>query len=394
MQPSRCAHLVHPTAIRAETRRVSDLDVRRGQSAATSAAAPATSDQVAPEAPAPAEMPVQEAPPGERRLAPDKLAATAELVSPTKVRDSLPSRARGLMVGLVLVDALAIAIAVTVGYLGRFGVSGASVASGVGGLNGVLLTVLLGIGWLLTIAGQRGYEPRLLGVGGEEYGRVTRATFLVFSAIAIASYVVKLELARGFVALAFPIGLVLLLAGRFSVRQWLVRQRRAGRLCHRVVVVGERAWVCDFVAQLRQEPRAGFTVVGACLPDRDERMRAGDNVDVLGDYADVASVAVAVRADVVAVTASDSVAPDALRRIAWSLEGLDVDLVVAPAMTDVAGPRISVRPVAGLPLLYVDEPRFTGWQRLVKGTLDRIGAAVGLLLLAPVLLRRRRSWCG
>ena len=144
--------------------------------------------------------------------------------------------------------------------------------------------------------------------------------------------------------------------------------------------------MCDFVAQLRQEPRAGFTVVGACLPSRDERMRSGDNVDVLGDYADVASVAVAVRADIVAVTASESIAPEALRRLAWSLEGLDVDLVVAPAVTDVAGPRVSVRPVAGLPLLYVDEPRFSGWQRLVKGTIDRIGAALGLVLLAPVLL--------
>ncbi len=81
------------------------------------------------------------------------------------------------------------------------------------------------------------------------------------------------------------------------------------------------------------------------------------------------------RADVVAVTASDSITPESLRRIAWSLEGLDVDLVVAPAMTDVAGPRVSVRPVAGLPLLYVDEPRFTGWQRLAKGTIDRVGAA-------------------
>jgi exopolysaccharide biosynthesis polyprenyl glycosylphosphotransferase len=153
-----------------------------------------------------------------------------------------------------------------------------------------------------------------------------------------------------------------------------------------VVVVGERASVCDFVAQLRLEPRAGFTVVGACLPSRDERMRSGDNVDVLGDYADVASVAVAVRADIVAVTASETIAPEALRRLAWSLEGLDVDLVVAPAMTDVAGPRVSVRPVAGLPLLYVDEPRFTGWQRLVKGTIDRVLAALGLMLLAPLLL--------
>ncbi len=84
------------------------------------------------------------------------------------------------------------------------------------------------------------------------------------------------------------------------------------------------------------------------------------------------------------MTASEVVTPERLRELAWQLEGADVDLVVAPAMTDVAGPRVTVRPVAGLPLLYVDEPRFTGAARLVKGTLDRLVALVALVLLAPL----------
>ena len=160
----------------------------------------------------------------------------------------------------------------------------------------------------------------------------------------------------------------------------------AGRLCHQVLVMGDRASVCEFVAQLRQEPRAGFVVIGACLPSNAESLRAADNVPVLGDYANVAEVARAMHADVVAVTASDTISPARLRRVAWSLEGSDVDLVVAPAVTDVAGPRVTVRQVAGLPLLYVDEPRFTGIPRLVKGTIDRVGAAAGLLVLGLPLL--------
>ncbi len=34
----------------------------------------------------------------------------------------------------------------------------------------------------------------------------------------------------------------------------------------------------------------------------------------------------------------------------------------------------------------MDEPRFTGWQRLVKGSIDRLGAALGLVVLAPLLI--------
>ena len=318
----------------------------------------------------------------ERRRAPDRLAATAP-ASPARITDSLPNRAGALVCALVLVDTVAISFALVVAYVGRFGTTDTVFGSGV---SGTLVSMLLGVGWLATIAAQRGYEPRFLGVGAEEYSRVTRATFVVFGTMAIASYMVKFQLARGFVGLALPTGLLLLLVGRFAARQWLIRQRRIGRLCHRVLVLGERVAICDFAAQLRLEPHAGFTVVGACLPDPSEQLRIGDGIQVLGSYGDVAEVAARVGADVVAVTSSDSVTPERLRLIAWSLEGLDVDLVVAPAMTDVAGPRVSIRPVAGLPLLYVDEPRFTGWQRLVKGSIDRVGAAVGLLVLSPLLM--------
>jgi exopolysaccharide biosynthesis polyprenyl glycosylphosphotransferase len=63
-----------------------------------------------------------------------------------------------------------------------------------------------------------------------------------------------------------------------------------------------------------------------------------------------------------------------------------VDVVVAPAVADVAGPRISVRPVAGLPLLHVDQPEFAGGRRVAKSVLDRIVACGLLVGLLPVLL--------
>jgi exopolysaccharide biosynthesis polyprenyl glycosylphosphotransferase len=80
------------------------------------------------------------------------------------------------------------------------------------------------------------------------------------------------------------------------------------------------------------------------------------------------------------------VGPELLRRLAWALEGAGVDLLVAPALTDVAGPRVNVRPVSGLPLLQIAEPEFTGMRRLLKGAVDVTGSAVLLLLLAPAFL--------
>ena len=61
-------------------------------------------------------------------------------------------------------------------------------------------------------------------------------------------------------------------------------------------------------------------------------------------------------------------------------------MVVAPALTDVAGPRIHITPVAGLPLLHVEEPEFTGVRRLFKSVSDRVLALLLYLLLSPLLV--------
>jgi exopolysaccharide biosynthesis polyprenyl glycosylphosphotransferase len=75
-----------------------------------------------------------------------------------------------------------------------------------------------------------------------------------------------------------------------------------------------------------------------------------------------------------------------LRELAWQLEGTGVDLMVSPATTDIAGPRIQVRPVARLSMLYVEEPQLRGTARLIKETFDRVVSTALLLLISPVLL--------
>ena len=59
---------------------------------------------------------------------------------------------------------------------------------------------------------------------------------------------------------------------------------------------------------------------------------------------------------------------------------------MAPRLTDIAAPRIHVRPVAGLPMMHVGEPEFSGSRRVLKGALERIIAAVALMVWGPVLL--------
>ena len=313
----------------------------------------------------------------ERRTRADQLASSA-------ARRESVDRLHGplLRAALTVTDAAMISLALLGAHVASFGLADVRVAD----LSYWVVAGVLLFGWLGVLGLQDAYDPQLLGVGADEYKRVVRASVNVFALTAILCFLSGSDLSRLFVGWAVSLGLVLLLAGRFAGRFFLVRARRLGRLCHRVIVLGDRAAIVRFVASLETAPAAGYGIVGACLPNPADRLRSGDGVESLGVYEDVADAVRRAGADVVAVTASESITPERLRSIAWSLEGLSVDLVVAPAVTDVAGPRVRIRPVAGLPLLYVNEPQFTGVQRLVKGSIDRFGAVVGLLLLAPVLL--------
>jgi exopolysaccharide biosynthesis polyprenyl glycosylphosphotransferase len=151
-----------------------------------------------------------------------------------------------------------------------------------------------------------------------------------------------------------------------------------------VVVVGRERSCAELIRQLRSESHAGFMVVGACI-DRTSATEV-EGVPVVGNSMSIIDALRTTGADTVAVGAWSDLTQAGLRRLSWELEGSGVDLVVAPALTDVAGPRIHIRPVSGLPLLHVEEPEFSGVRRLLKGSVDRGGAMAALLVLLPLFL--------
>jgi exopolysaccharide biosynthesis polyprenyl glycosylphosphotransferase len=106
----------------------------------------------------------------------------------------------------------------------------------------------------------------------------------------------------------------------------------------------------------------------------------------LGGFEDVDLALRVTSADAVAVLPCPEMDGSALRMLSWSLARSGIDLLVASALIDVAGPRIAIRPVCGLPLLHVDEPQLAGGRRMAKALLDRLVALVSLIVLSPLLL--------
>jgi len=262
-------------------------------------------------------------------------------------------------------------------------------------LRYTVLTAVLILAWLLMLRIHDAYDRRLLGHGPEEYKAVAAASFRLFAMVAIVSFVLRLNVARGYVAIALPAGMIGLLLSRWLWRKWLTLHRAQGEMSGSVLVVGDREHLVDLIRGLDSVPSAGYRVVAACCSDADEGYIG--KVPVLGDESEAAKIAGQIGVSTVACTSSSGLGAGGLRRLGWALEGLDVDLVVVPRLTDVAGPRVLTRPVAGLSLLHVESPVFAGPRLAVKTAIDLSAAAVLLILLSPlfavlaVLIRRNDS---
>jgi exopolysaccharide biosynthesis polyprenyl glycosylphosphotransferase len=249
----------------------------------------------------------------------------------------------------------------------------------------LVLSLALPVLWVgaLWLAG--GYDVRFIGTGSDEFRKVLSAGVGLTAAIAVFSYAVNVEFSRVYVLLALPATTVFDLFARFAVRKRLHRLRDSGRFMLNVVAVGHESAVADLVKELHRDRYHGMSVVGACVAQPSGRGEIA-GVPVYGGLDDITDVVRKCSADTVAVLACPEMDGIRLRSLAWDLEKTGTDLCVSPALLDVAGPRTTVRPTAGLTLLHVDHPQLAGARLLMKGLFDRCAAAAALILLSPLML--------
>ena len=292
---------------------------------------------------------------------------------------------------LAVTDAAAIIASVAIAQLVRFGTDPATFRSEVLAYSYTAVSAVLILAWFSALILFRSREPRVVGTGVEEFRRVARASTALFGTVAIVSFLFKLEVARGYLAVALPLGLMSLLLTRWLWRRWLVKQRSEGRFVSTVVVVGSHSAAAAMAQEFERVRGAGYRVAGVCVPGWGTGKGDSVNVDghpvpVLGDETAVIDALRATGASVVAVSNTEYLGTGGMRALAWQLEAVDADLVVAPGVIDVAGPRLQIHPVAGLPLLHVDRPQYRGAVKSRKLALDLIGAGIWLLLLWPLFL--------
>lgn len=282
--------------------------------------------------------------------------------------------------GLLVLDAIAIVLAICAGYWMRFGVSGSLALT-----DYFAIGLLILLGWTTALQYCGGYEIRHIATGPEEMKRVLRASALTLSLLAIGCYATKTPVARGFVVGVIPLGALFLLTARALVRRYVEAQRAKGQWSYRILAVGTSESVRHLLETTERVNSAGLQVAGVCVEDAERGTELAPGVPVVGGVLDAAACAERINADVVAVTGS-GLGPHGVRELGWALEGSNRGLVMAPALTEIAGSRVHVSPVEGLPLVWLDRPQLGRSSRVLKRLLDVVVAAFALVAAAPLLL--------
>lgn len=321
---------------------------------------------------------------------PERKAALSS--DPSGVPTSGPIWQRFYMRGVLLTDLAVLAATSVIAQVWRFGTtnSGAT-ANGPFHISYTTLGAAIVMMWWITLQIYRTRDIKILGSGPKEYARITRATVLVFGWLAILSLMFKWDMSRGFLAVAFPLGLAGLLVGRKFWRIWLRNARRHGQALSNVLVIGGPRSARDMAVWFNSHRESGLRVTGVWVPDATGTDNAWlENTDqlipVMGTSSTLSGALSFADADTVIVTDTEHLGHRGLRELTWQLEGSDVDLLVSPNVVDVSGSRIHLRAMANMPFIQLEEPQYAEAGAWPKLAFDKVFALLALVAFSPFLV--------
>lgn len=247
------------------------------------------------------------------------------------------------------------------------------------------LALAAAVAWVAMLWVNRGYDSRLIGQGPDEFQVVLRSAAWLIAALGIGAYLLNYALPRRYVFIAAPLLALATATHRYVVRRGLHRRRAAGQAVLRTIVVGNPSGIDPVVRDIAAARHHGYSVIGACVPGDLTDVDLTGGIPVLGTFSDVPQSVVDHEVDVV-IVAGSGLAGSSLRRLSWALERTGAELVIAPGLVEVTGPRLRMRPTAGLSLLCV-EAASRGNRLLCKMLLDRfVGLLLFLLALPTIVL--------
>jgi hypothetical protein len=289
--------------------------------------------------------------------------------------------------GLVALDALAMAAATLTAKISWLGIDPEPLDIRSFSIPYSALVLVTVPTWVAILGIVGAYDLGPFGTNPRVWSRLVRAGAQLLAVIAVAYYVAHLaQLGRGVLVALIPLAVAFTAVARGGARLVLDQLRHHGRARRTALLVGHQRGVETMMHQIDARPDAGVDVVGVSLLGRDDRATtsgtgerpAADAAATNGNSkrngnvpagnvpaGNAASSHAVDRAAIVAralartgaetVIVTSGLEHGQLRNIAWMLEGTGIPLLVSPAPADLQELSTTpLRPVAGLPLLYLN----------------------------------------
>jgi len=218
---------------------------------------------------------------------------------------------------------------------------------------------------------------------GEELYALVRGVVILTAIASIGSFFTRGELSRSMLLLFAVIATLALCGSRVAIRFALRELRRHGRNLRHVLVVGAGPVAEALVAKIRAHADYGLVIHGVVAPAPAPAEVAG--MPVIGPVSELRALVDRDAVDLVflALARSEYAAEEeALAQLADSTAAVRLVPDLARAFTLNA----SVEDFDGLPVVLVTESPGQGWNAVLKRCFDFALAAIGLVVLAPVML--------
>lgn len=284
---------------------------------------------------------------------------------------------RGYVPRAIVLDAVAIAIAIVIGFFARY-MAMAPLSPFELVYGGLAMFAV--VWWFIALAVGGCYDTQIVGIGPTEIRRILLASVWLFVLLVTVNFFRTNGISRNFVVATILSGTILLIAGRLVLRQWLYARRRNGALLANTLVIGSPDAVLRLTKTITENSIAGYQVACTAEPLQTYGADVDEWLDGITDKIELYGV------QAVAVSHAATLDPELIRRLGWRLEGPRVDLLVEPSYGHLTGPRVTYRPAQALPLIHLDEPHLIGTRRFLKRLMDIVMAAAGLILLSPFLI--------
>ena len=223
------------------------------------------------------------------------------------------------------------------------------------------------------------YEVRHIGAGAEETRRVIQGATNALLIIGTLSYIFKHDPNRFVLLIGYAVSTLLILSGRKLLNNQALSERAKGRLLRKTLILGSASYADATTDMLKRNPKFGLNVIGRLeiqseLTDTSQQswLQIIDNAIEASDV------------EVIIIENSEETNQKLVNLLSWHVNSRQVDVLIGISFINALGPRLGLEIHHELPLMYIDEPRLSPLNQVVKRLFDITIAGLAAVIFTPI----------